>query len=217
MTPVVVSGSLSGLSAKQVKAGFDFTCWMVGEADNELLNMAFCAGAGVDGQLGNGSTANSSVPVAVNTSNIANETTYIRLSSTASTIEIDLGPTPSDAIGAGSITLNVVTNSENGYNLQIKSDSTNLVCATNSSATIASQSTDGEALATDRWGYGTGPTEPTTWDGVTTSDVSIDNFTSSTDANGHNTTLWVGAKVSFATPACAKYQGTIYLTAVTIP
>jgi hypothetical protein len=49
MTPGVTSSVLNGLSVKQVAAGFDFTCWVAGEAESDLWNAIFCAGAAASG------------------------------------------------------------------------------------------------------------------------------------------------------------------------
>lgn len=57
-TPVDAQGLTTG--AAQVRAGNDFTC-----AKN-TSNTAFCWGKNANGQLGNGGTLNSAVPVAVN-------------------------------------------------------------------------------------------------------------------------------------------------------
>jgi alpha-tubulin suppressor-like RCC1 family protein len=61
---VYTSGLLSGKTSKDVSAGYRHTCAIV--ADNK----AYCWGYNSDGQLGNNSTTNSSVPVAVYTSGV---------------------------------------------------------------------------------------------------------------------------------------------------
>jgi alpha-tubulin suppressor-like RCC1 family protein len=211
MTPVIISGVLNGLTAKQVAAGFDFTCWIAGSATSDLQDAAFCAGAGVDGQLGNASNANSSQPVEVNLASVSDQSAYLTLSASAD--QIDLAPTPNGASDSDSLQLNVITNNLNGYSLQIKADPADLVCVTNSSAIIAPQNLDGAALETDAWGYGVSSAQPTAWNGVTTSDVAIDSSATATSAAGRDTTVWFGAKVSLLTPACSKYQGTVNFTA----
>ena len=64
--PVAVntSGVLSGKTIKQISAGENHTCAIASD------NRAYCWGSNKNGQLGNGSTANSNVPVAVNTSGV---------------------------------------------------------------------------------------------------------------------------------------------------
>ena len=58
--PVNTSDALAGRTVTSISAGGDFTCAI---ADGD----AFCWGNGTDGRLGNGDTAPSSVPVAVDT------------------------------------------------------------------------------------------------------------------------------------------------------
>ena len=62
--PVAVntSGVLAGKTIKQISAGENHTCAIASD------NRAYCWGSGNNGQLGNGSTADSRVPVAVNMS-----------------------------------------------------------------------------------------------------------------------------------------------------
>ncbi len=59
---VVTSGVLSGVTLTQITAGFFFTCAL------SSTGAVYCWGFNSDGELGNNSTANSSVPVAVSTS-----------------------------------------------------------------------------------------------------------------------------------------------------
>ena len=60
--PVAVntSGVLAGKTIKQISAGENHTCAIASD------DRAYCWGSNKNGQLGNGSTANSNVPVAVN-------------------------------------------------------------------------------------------------------------------------------------------------------
>jgi len=62
--PVAVnmSGALAGKTIKQMSTGYSSTCAIASD------NRAYCWGSGNNGQLGNGSTADSRVPVAVNMS-----------------------------------------------------------------------------------------------------------------------------------------------------
>ena len=62
--PVAVnmSGALAGKTIKQMSTGYSSTCAIASD------NKAYCWGSGNNGQLGNGSTADSRVPVAVNMS-----------------------------------------------------------------------------------------------------------------------------------------------------
>lgn len=57
-TPVVDTGVLSGRTIEKIDGGYGYTCAL---ADGAV----YCWGGGANGVLGNGSTANSSVPVAV--------------------------------------------------------------------------------------------------------------------------------------------------------
>ena len=64
--PVAVSttGVLAGKTIKQISAGGSHTCVIASD------NKAYCWGSGSSGQLGNSSTTNSSVPVAVSTTGV---------------------------------------------------------------------------------------------------------------------------------------------------
>jgi alpha-tubulin suppressor-like RCC1 family protein len=211
VTPVVTSGVLSGLTVKDVAAGFDFTCWVAGSSLGGLEDAVFCAGAGVDGQLGNGLAANSSVPVAVNTSGVEKEMIYISLSLDVD--KVDLTVQPNSGIAAKPVNLTVVTNSANGYKLLIKAGSENLECQTDSSLKIPRQSTAGAPLEVNHWGYGTGLAEPTAWYGVTTTDAKIDDYGVATTQAGRGTKVWFGGKADYSLQAC-KYKGTTTFTAV---
>jgi alpha-tubulin suppressor-like RCC1 family protein len=61
---VVTSGALSGVTLTQIVAGFFFTCAL------GSTGAVYCWGFNADGELGNNSTTNSSVPVAVSTSGV---------------------------------------------------------------------------------------------------------------------------------------------------
>ena len=63
-TPVSTTGVLAGKTIKQITAGTEFTCAIASD------DKAYCWGSNSSGQLGNNSTINSGVPVAVNTSGI---------------------------------------------------------------------------------------------------------------------------------------------------
>ena len=65
-TPVAVSmtGALSGKTIKSISAGANSTCAVASDSQ------AYCWGYNVDGQLGNGTTTSSSVPVAVVTNGV---------------------------------------------------------------------------------------------------------------------------------------------------
>ena len=64
--PVAVNttGVLAGKAIKQISTGFSHTCAVASD------NKAYCWGRGDLGQLGNNSTTNSSIPVAVNTTGV---------------------------------------------------------------------------------------------------------------------------------------------------
>jgi alpha-tubulin suppressor-like RCC1 family protein len=61
---VVTSGVLSGVTLSEITAGFFFTCAL------STTGAVYCWGFNADGELGNNSTGNSSVPVAVSTSGV---------------------------------------------------------------------------------------------------------------------------------------------------
>jgi alpha-tubulin suppressor-like RCC1 family protein len=61
---VVASGVLAGVTLTQITAGFFFTCAL------STTGAVYCWGFNADGELGNNSTTNSSVPVAVTTSGV---------------------------------------------------------------------------------------------------------------------------------------------------
>jgi len=63
-TPVSTTGVLAGKTIKQITAGTEFTCAIASD------DKAYCWGSNSSGQLGNNSTINSGVPVAVNTSGV---------------------------------------------------------------------------------------------------------------------------------------------------
>ncbi len=65
-TPVAVdtTGALAGKTLTQISAGDDFTCAL------DTSGRAYCWGANVYGELGDGSTAGTAEPVAVNTSGV---------------------------------------------------------------------------------------------------------------------------------------------------
>ena len=63
-TPVSTTGVLAGKTIKQITAGTEFTCAIASD------DKAYCWGYNGFGQLGNNSTINSGVPVAVNTSGV---------------------------------------------------------------------------------------------------------------------------------------------------
>ena len=56
---VVTSGALAGKTLTQITAGYEMTCALDSEGT------AYCWGRDVEGELGNGSTTNSNIPVAV--------------------------------------------------------------------------------------------------------------------------------------------------------
>jgi alpha-tubulin suppressor-like RCC1 family protein len=70
---VTTSGVLSGKTLTQVSAGVGFTCAL------DTTGTAYCWGQNGSGQLGNGSTTNSSVPVAVTTSGVLSGKTLIQV------------------------------------------------------------------------------------------------------------------------------------------
>ena len=71
---VVTSGVLSGVTLTQVSAGTNSTCAL------SSTRAAYCWGGNSNGQLGNNSTANSPVPVAVSTSGVLSGVTVTQVS-----------------------------------------------------------------------------------------------------------------------------------------
>ncbi len=73
--PVAVStsGVLSGVILTQIVAGYFFTCALSG------AGAVYCWGFNADGELGNNSTANSSVPVAVSRSGVLSGVTVTQI------------------------------------------------------------------------------------------------------------------------------------------
>jgi alpha-tubulin suppressor-like RCC1 family protein len=210
MTAVDTSGVLNDLVVKDVSAGFDFTCWLAGD-DGGLNDAVFCSGAGVDGQLGDGLGVNSSVPVAVDVSDVARQDIFILLNSDSNVI--NLSAMPNGSLVADSVGLNVITNNSNGYVLSVKASSADLVCSSIPTAVISPQSPDGATLAINRWGYAVGASQPNLWNGVKTTDSTIDSTGSATTDDGRDTRLWLATVVDSTVPACT-YTGTITLTAV---
>jgi hypothetical protein len=191
---------LAGLTVKDVKAGFDFTCWIAGESGSSLLDGAFCSGSITD----------SDVPVAVDFSEIDGEI-FIDLSASADGVALTVSP--NGAVAADSVDLTVVTNNANGYDLMIKgTSSADLVCA--GSAAIEPQSVDGAALEVNHWGYEIGVSEPSLWGGVSVVDALLDNYGSSTSSEGRETRTWFATRANFALPACAAYGGGVTFSAV---
>jgi hypothetical protein len=71
--PVYTGGVLSGLTLKDISAGSYSTCAIASD------NNAYCWGYNPDGELGNNSTTNSSVPVAVYTAGVLSGKTISRI------------------------------------------------------------------------------------------------------------------------------------------
>ncbi len=72
-TPVNTSGVLAGKTIVQIAAGIWSTCALTSEGK------VYCWGANTDGQLGNGSTTQSTTPVAVDTSGALNGKTVVQI------------------------------------------------------------------------------------------------------------------------------------------
>jgi hypothetical protein len=119
----------------------------------------------------------------------------------------------------GSLVANVETNNPSGYSLRISASQPNLKCTSGSNtytlSTLVAPFTTPVAMADNRWGFNTGTTQPTIWAGIASNDQEIDNSTTATDPLlGHNTTIWFGARVNMAQPACGNYATTVMVTAV---
>jgi alpha-tubulin suppressor-like RCC1 family protein len=110
IAPVAVdkTGVLSGLTIKQISGGGNFTCAIASD------DQAYCWGAGGNGQLGNNSTTNSRVPVAVNTSGVLNGKTLVSITTGfahACVTDSDDGVYCWGANGAGQLGNNSTVNS----------------------------------------------------------------------------------------------------------
>jgi alpha-tubulin suppressor-like RCC1 family protein len=70
---VITSGVLAGVTLTQISAGFFFTCAL------STAGAVYCWGFNADGELGNNSTINSSVPVAVTTSGVLSGVTVTQI------------------------------------------------------------------------------------------------------------------------------------------
>jgi alpha-tubulin suppressor-like RCC1 family protein len=70
---VATSGLLAGVTLTQITAGFFFTCAL------STTGAVYCWGFNADGELGNNSTTNSSVPVAVTTSGVLSGVTVTQI------------------------------------------------------------------------------------------------------------------------------------------
>ena len=77
---VSVSGVLAGKTLIQVTSGTNFSCAL------DSAGAAYCWGLGTGGQLGNGGTASSTVPVAVSTSGVLAGKTLTQITAGASTV-----------------------------------------------------------------------------------------------------------------------------------
>jgi hypothetical protein len=194
---------------KDVVAGFDFTCWVAGAAGSSLADGAFCSGAGGDGQLGDGLLTSSDVPVAVDLSEVEREI-FINLE--IDNADVKLTVVPNGGVAATGVELTVITNNLTGYELAVRADgATDLTCG---SYAMPTQSADGAALEVNHWGYQTGSTEPTTWNGITITDTTIDSSEEATSLSGNNTKTWFGARANYSLPACNGYVGMVTFTAV---
>ena len=86
-TPVAVStsGALSGVILTQITAGYYFTCAL------SSTGSVYCWGRNAEGELGNGTTTASSIPVAVSTSGVLAGITVTQITSDAGQSECALG------------------------------------------------------------------------------------------------------------------------------
>jgi hypothetical protein len=146
------------------------------------------------------------------------------VATTSGTVNLNITPTTAGSFTSASDTVTAGTNSATGYQLQISAATTAL---TNGGSTIPASSGTPVApvsLANNTWGYrvdgqygfGAGPTSAQnnqasltgTWAGLTSSAVSIKNYTTGV-VTGDSTTVWYGAAADFS-----KASGT-YTTSVT--
>jgi alpha-tubulin suppressor-like RCC1 family protein len=84
---VVTSGVLAGVTLTQITAGFFFTCAL------STTGAVYCWGFNADGELGNSSTINSSVPVAVSTSGALSGVTVTQITADSGLDACALGST----------------------------------------------------------------------------------------------------------------------------
>jgi alpha-tubulin suppressor-like RCC1 family protein len=78
-TPQQVGGLLAGKAVRKIAAGTDHTCALTTETSSN----AYCWGANSNGQLGNGTTEDSLIPVAVSTESLPEGETLDQISSGA--------------------------------------------------------------------------------------------------------------------------------------
>jgi alpha-tubulin suppressor-like RCC1 family protein len=197
MTAVVTSGGLAGLSIKDVSAGFDFTCWLAGDESNKLYDAVFCGGK---------------IPAAVDVSKVEPQDTYLSLAINNASYNLSVVP---GSVGASeSKIFTVVTNNSSGYNLLIKASEVKIISTSDNTKYFTPQTTSGGSLEVNAWGYGVGTSAPSGWQGITTSDVVIDNSTAPTSGSGRDTQLWLAVKSDYSLTT-GEYKGEITLTAVT--
>ena len=84
---VITSGVLAGVTLTQIAAGFFFTCAL------STTGAVYCWGFNADGELGNGSTINSTVPVAVSTSGALSGVAVTQITADSGYNACALGPT----------------------------------------------------------------------------------------------------------------------------
>jgi len=84
---VVTSGVLAGVTLTQITAGFYFTCAL------STTGAVYCWGFNADGELGNNSTTNSGVPVAVTTSGVLSGVTVTQITADSGYNACALGST----------------------------------------------------------------------------------------------------------------------------
>lgn len=124
-------------------------------------------------------------------------------------------------VRADTLNANVVTDNPHGYNLEISSSSPPLSCNVHPEEAIQPLTGTNAMLTDNRWGYAVDPTpaspsEPTIWNGVTTTPTVIATRGNATQGLGETTVVWLGTIITAEQPACT-YSGTIILTAVALP
>lgn len=227
---LVTSGAIPTQSTPEsTAAGFDHTCFLAS-------GKVYCSGAGSDGQLGNGASVSSNIPVEVDLVNIPDNPASIMVSTASS---FDINTTPAQ-LASTKNNFNVTTNSSTGYSVSISMDSTHTDNNLRTSLGHTISSTSGTvanpaALTDGQWGYalssGTdylvangfdsaysspSPGATSKWAAMPlhSSALTIINSPIATTASGRLSELVIGVKTT-ATQPSGTYTGKVILTAIT--
>jgi hypothetical protein len=155
--------------------------------------------------------------------NIGFEPMILALIVNPTQLNLSVTSTVSGAEVSGMFNLTAITNNPSGYVLSMAADSSNLVCVSGLSS-IPSIVTDG-GLVNDTWGYGLGnfdmdsgkwdPPAGNAWRKVPTGTADVlSNPAVPSAVGGDAYGVFVGTKVTYATPACTDYRQNLTVTAV---